>query len=468
MKRTTSILLMFVAAVGNAAAVEPAVLLDRSFGSEGIALLAGPQPGFSRAAIRAVRAAPDGSIFIGGSLLDSEFDQLLPYIVKLNSAGHLEATFATDGRFVLPLDRTKFFFGAATGDVLVLDDGRLALAAGIVDDQLSLLTSSTSVIAVLTREGGLDPQWAGSGYRTFDFANPASGVTIGGYLGNLSADRDSRIYLSSRSGSALNGVARFLADGSLDASYGDQGIAWLPDGAVLDKLHLDADQRLWGAGTIARAEQPPQLVVARLLMTGELDSSYSGGVIKIDAADDVFTGSLSLDAQDRPVIGHATQGANNVHIDTLDVARLSGTGNLDPAFNSSAQHGSEPGIARIAIGGSEIPHVMAHPIPGGDILVIGTVDWTRRGLAISRLREDGTTDRALPADADGYPPTLPVLGNHFDVTFASAIDTHGRVLVGGISYGDQGNCLFLARLISDRLFADGQDPSDRPTNCPTP
>jgi len=468
LKRVSSSFLALSVAAGSAGAVEPTVLLDRGFGQEGIALLRAPSS-LSRSSIRAVRIAADGAIFVGGTH-NGDF-VVEPYVLKLDEDGHVELTFGTDGLFSLPLDM-KTYPGATMGDIALFDDDRIAFVAGLLEDDVSFLTRTTSLIGRLTANGQLDTDWAETGYHRFDLVEATHGLTFG-HRGVLAVDGDDRVHLSNHSGTGTSGIARFRTDGTLDSGYGTNGIAWLPEGVALERIRLDTAGRLWGAGPVVSATLPARLASMRLLPNGQLDASYGGGLILSDVAstlhEAVVPGSLAFDGEGRPIVGFAVQDWQAIQAGTLDIARYTNTGGLDHSFNADQQHGSVPGIARIALGGSERPYVYAEPLASGGILAIGHIDWIRTGVTISRLHADGTSDPTLPNAPDGYPPTLPLLGyGDRDVVMASETDAAGRVVMAGLTHDGTRSCLFVLRLIGDRLFAEGQDPSDRPTNCPTP
>jgi uncharacterized delta-60 repeat protein len=467
LKRVSSSFLALSIAAGNAGAVEPAVLLDRGFGQEGIVLLRAPYS-LSRLSIRAVRIVADGAIFIGGAHGGNFVIE--PYVLKLDEDGHVEPTFGTNGLFSLPLD-VETYPGATMGDIALLSDGRIAFVAGLLEDNL-FLTRTTSLIGLLTQDGQLDTGWAATGYRRFDFVESIYGLTFG-HRGVLAVDGSNHVHLSNGSGTGTNGIARFRTDGTLDPVYGTNGVAWLPEGVTLERIRLDAAGRLWGAGPAVSATLPARLASMRLLPNGQLDASYEGGLILSDVAstlhEAVVPGSLAFDREERPIVGFAVQDWEAIQFGTLDIARYTTAGGLDQNFNADQQHGSMPGIARIALGGSERPYVYAEPLADGGVLAIGHIGWIRTGVTISRLHADGASDPTLPNASDGYPPTLPLLGQGSeDVVMATETDAAGHVVMAGVTHDGTRPCLFVLRLIGDRLFADGQDPSDRPTSCPTP
>ena len=175
LKRFTSSIFIFATTVGSATAASPDVLLDRSFGQGGIALLREPSP-WALVSIRAIRFAADGSIFVGGT--HNGYLVVEPYVLKLDGDGDVDPAFGTNGLFSLPLDY-ETYPGATMGDIALLGDGRIAFTAGLLDINFMYLTRSTSLIGLLTASGQLDTQWSGIGYREFAYGEPNFGLTFG-------------------------------------------------------------------------------------------------------------------------------------------------------------------------------------------------------------------------------------------------------------------------------------------------
>jgi uncharacterized delta-60 repeat protein len=135
------------------------------------------------------------------------------------------------------------------------------------------------------------------------------------------------------------GVARYLADGSLDPTFGGDGLVSTDFFGWEDRITdvaVQPDGRLAVSGQISRdpgtADQNSDVAVARYQSNGHLDTTFgSGGAVTTDF------GSFFDDA-----IGMAVQGDGRIVVSapfldssglTAAVARYETDGDLDPTFS---------------------------------------------------------------------------------------------------------------------------------------
>jgi uncharacterized delta-60 repeat protein len=446
-------------------------LLDRGFAQDGVSVLPRIDAPVRQASLRAVRVAADGAIFLAGTQIRDGVP--LPYVDKLTRQGVPDTAYGNGGRFALPLDSAAYPWGAELGDVIILSDGRIAFAAGVLGPGEQLTT--TSLIGMVGVDGRLDPGFAaGAGYARFDYGPPSTQPAGTPYAGSLVADMQQRLLLAAPTGQPAAAVARFRADGGLDTDYGTHGIAWLPAPTTSRRLRLDATGRLLLAGATRTAGAAPRLALARLLPDGALDAGFSGGLVTLDgaasASDVLGIGSLELDRAGRPLVGHEFVSTVSLSF-SLDVARFTPTGSVDARFNAAAQQPGRPGLARVVNDAALLSGTFAMPTADRRIVVLGTADTFSEpaGLAFVRLRDDASTDPSFPAGRQGPAYLMPVLGTDGNADRIAGVDADGRggLIVAGQSSGPAGACHFVLRLIGDRLFADGQDPNSRPIACPS-
>ncbi len=237
-------------------------LLDRGFAQDGVSVLPRIDAPVRQASLRAVRVAADGAIFLAGTQIRDGVP--LPYVDKLTRQGVPDTAYGNGGRFALPLDSAAYPWGAELGDIIILSDGRIAFAAGVLGPGEQLTT--TSLIGMVGVDGRLDPGFAaGAGYARFDYGPPSTQPAGTPYAGSLVADMQQRLLLAAPTGQPAAAVARFRADGGLDTDYGTHGIAWLPAPTTSRRLRLDATGRLLLAGATRTAGAAPRLALARLL-----------------------------------------------------------------------------------------------------------------------------------------------------------------------------------------------------------
>jgi uncharacterized delta-60 repeat protein len=197
-------------------------------------------------------------------------------------------------------------------------------------------------------------------------------------------------------------LARFNSDGTLDASFGTAGkvttaigpgtrgdrafdVKVLPDGKILVAGFADL-----GPGAGGR-----NVMLARFEANGTLDASFGGGGIVITAVapgdnrDQVGTNGLALDPRGRVVVvGAANVGAGAGGFNVM-LARYLPNGTLDAAFDGD-------GIATTAIApGDNFDTAISVAIDASGRIVTGGVsqpgdfplDW-----ALARYNADGTFD----------------------------------------------------------------------------
>lgn len=336
---------------------------------------------------------------------------LLSPLASWSAPGDLDPAFGEVGRVLLP-DLT-----GPAWSIEATDDDRLIAAGGDFTEcdhfycyyYNDFYTSGFA--SRLSAEGSLDPSFAAApelaGIEVLDIAlQPDDGKVIG-------------------VGRSVHGdftqltVFRLERDGALDASFGDGGIVnYSSDPAVNHKAStvvLDPD-----GGIVVAGVRGSQLIVLRLLATGEVDASFGGAGL--------FIGSLaapSVGENNRPHILRTAGGGyrvTNDHFDSRGVVEpqlacrvigLTSSGALDPGFGDAGIADVHTGFDSSIRCGS-----MVEDLDGG-LLVSGT-DGTQ-GFAI-RLLDNGARDTGFAASA--------VAEKIADAT-AVAVRDDGSMLVAG-------------------------------------
>lgn len=267
-------------------------------------------------------------------------------------------------------------------------------------------------------------------------------------------------------------VARFADDGSLDSSYGYDGVAsafapglrtsvthevlsdgsavtaynrktgivvhkWTPDG-VLDTSFSGDGLRLVGMSIARYYSTAPKLavdsqgrvvvtamkslkngsnvIVARLMPDGAYDDSLSSNgrvTVNRDAWD--WSDALTTDANDRILLGSDNWWLQGKHPDYGVVIRLRGNGNVDTSFSGN-------GVARVRMlrGGVNYP-VEIGVASSGDITVAAVNGGESYGAV--RLMPDGSFDTSYGHDG--------VLSMNCECRLFAASVNDGRVAFAG-------------------------------------
>src|SRR5687768_3931889 len=137
---------------------------------------------------------------------------------QLFAFGDFDPTFGTGGRAVIPFERGDADFQRGARDVLVLADGRIA-------------TISEKELALYKPNGTLDPSFGGgSGFVKIDFG------------GRLAQAGDGDLLILNEIHAGLR-VHSLRLDGSVDSSFGQNGVFSYSPGAFIDspmEFELDA------------------------------------------------------------------------------------------------------------------------------------------------------------------------------------------------------------------------------------
>ena len=237
------------------ARLKPNGLPDPAFGTDGIATT--PIGLFSRA--EALLLQPDGKIVVGGVSAGSS-DHSKATLVRYDAAGSLDGSFGSGG--IATLDGSPF--DAQAHALALQPDGKIVLAGN--DSGRGLL------LARYTPRGTLD-QGFGSGGRVLTELNgnsEAAGVVIqpDGKIVAAGRTRDGAIYTYA--------VARYVAAGSLDPSFGRRGVvvtrlAALPKvvSGTASGVIVQSDGKIVVGGTIQQLTggDSPTFGLARYLVT---------------------------------------------------------------------------------------------------------------------------------------------------------------------------------------------------------
>lgn len=184
-------------------------------------------------------------------------------------------------------------------------------------------------------------------------------------------------------------LARFNSDGSLDDSFGSNGLVTLDLDGFTDQaqsLIVLPGGRVAATGFRGLGETDRELIVMRFLADGTLDASF--GIAGIAAPDFGTQPSVGADLVRMPgdrllVTGWTETGAGGPATRRIAVARLLANGDLDPKFNTT-------GLTIIDTGsGLEERGAAIALQPDGGIIIAGNRfdDGTSDGLVIRVLND---------------------------------------------------------------------------------
>ena len=307
--------------------------LDSSFAQTG-SLRTGISAGFLGDACD-VALPPDGSIVVvgvkdNGSATGEDFA-----VQRYTASGTADPNFGTGGTV------TTDFNGSTDRAyaVAVQPDGKIVVAGHATN---AARTGIDIALARYTSDGSLDPSFGTAGRVTTAIPGAASF----GFAATL--DHQGRIVLAARvsaGGGDEIGVARYGADGALDQSFDDDGIAVTAFGlgAIPHGVAVDDQDRIVVVGQ-SQSTLPAgrsDIAMVRFDAAGRVDTTFDGdGLVTTDFPDPAGT---SHDEFGRDLALQSDGGIVAVGVAQLDrgadfaMARHHSDGSLDPSFGDAGR-----------------------------------------------------------------------------------------------------------------------------------
>ncbi|MEP7302345.1 MAG: delta-60 repeat domain-containing protein [Caldimonas sp.] len=266
----------------------------------------------------------------------------------LAASGDLDTTFGTGGKV------SVFLPGVAmnTSAMAKMADGRLLIVGG---------TGADSFIVRLNANGSLDTTWAGSGMLSIDF-----GGGTNEYLAGVEVQADGKVLVG---GSLIRNtptrfeafIARFNADGTLDASFGTAGKSVSNFGtgsARATRLLLRTDGRPLVVGYHDTAPLAP--FAFQTAADGSTDPAYGSGIRVALGSEALIVNAAALQSD-----GKLLLSAYNGSAPTSDfrIVRLNANGTPDAGFGSG-------GVASVDFGAYDAPTTL-YVSPNGRIFAAG-------------------------------------------------------------------------------------------------
>ncbi len=376
---------------------------DPTFGSQGIVTT---QSQVNYVADIAVQ--PDGKIVEAGGQSSTAFA-----IVRYNTDGTLDTTFGSQG-----------------------------IVSGSAGESLDTISISPDGIIVAGGSAGSDVgpavfEFNSNGTPNMSFGNQGVLVAAGGSASDGSVSliqADGKFYVSN-----TQGVQRFNADGSVDASFhqftptppieGGRILEQTPDGKLLMTATVDIQHS----------------ALFRLNADGTPDASFgTNGEVELATA---YIGSLAVQADNRVIVGSTQSGGlGNV----FQVQRLNVNGSLDATFgglnddgpNGPSLNGGGLGTDYTFVGSTNALLSTLLVQPDGRVIAVGSFSPPANehggspvpnGLGLVRYNPDGTLDTTF-GTAGIETLTIPgTLDSQTPIAVASTatLQVDGKILVGG-------------------------------------
>jgi uncharacterized delta-60 repeat protein len=383
--------------------------LDTSFGGGKVVIPAGASDDYAYA----MAVQTDGKVVVVGRAAEHRGDFAL---IRLERDGALDSTFGSGGKVL-----TDFAGDSETAlAVAVQADGKLVVGG----TTMVAGSGQDFALARYNPDGSLDAGFGAGGKVTTAF----SGDSDTAYALLIQADGKLVVGGDTNQGSSATGVdfalARYNTDGSLDAGFGTGGktITSLAQFSGRDSIYALTLQTVGGEARIVAAGGEGDFTVARYLANGTLDPSFGvGGTGKVTALMGSTIGAaraVRITADNKLVVaGHVSHD--------FALVRLDADGKVDASFGLSPT----PGRVVTAVQTSNWDEAQGLAIESDGKLVVA--GWAYEGnssagnFAVLRYQPDGALDTTF--GGTGIVLTPVAQGTKPDQASAVLLQTDDRI-----------------------------------------
>ncbi len=306
---------------------------DRDFGIDG-KVTTDLGSGLRQEEALAVAIQSDGKIVVAGyTAIDATPPAQDPSetfaLARYNSDGNLDTSFGVGGRVSNNVN------GRAQA-LAIQPDGKIVAAGEFNFDSTNGSDFGDFTVARFNADGTLDLPFAssGTGQLALDIGSATNSVR------NIVLQPNGKIVASGKptgnfAGSDHTDIARFNANGTLDASFGSGGTLTLAGTEVGEGLVLQPDGKLVLVGSVVQPVAPAtsRFVLMRRNADGSADSSFgSAGTVNTALADNATAEGIALQADGKLVVIGTRAFASNPN---FIVARYGSDGTLDNGFGTA-------------------------------------------------------------------------------------------------------------------------------------
>ena len=320
--------------------------------------------------------------------------------------------------------------GVATfSDLSLSTPGNYTLTATDESDTAAISTSfAINSTAPAETIGGLDPTFGVGGLASHDVGiSSTEGVS-------LQSNGQSIILGTIGSGSSQSfGVTRYNADGSLDSSFGDNGVASASFGGSDAPLALTllADGDILVAGTAVSPSGGSQFALAEFTSSGALDTTFGNGTGEVLTSFSASAGTLTNDTANSLVVSPA---GGTIYLGGSSDASGKGLDFAIAAYNADGSPNTSFGANGKTLldfaGGDDVIRSLALQ-SNGDLVAAGSAA-TAAGInqvGVARFLPSGALDSHFGSKGK----VMTGVNGVDDEATSVVIDSKGHIIVGGFS-----------------------------------
>lgn len=287
--------------------------------------------------------------------------------------------------------------------------------------QLSFVLIAFGISAsVFGAAGDFDPSFGSGGkvFATVPGMNPAQGMAL---------QPDGKIVIVGSTVGADStqdfAVIRLNADGSTDTSFGTNGLVAIPFDNFANEfataVAVQADGKIVVGGSVEFGAQGWDFGIVRLDASGAIDTTYSGGRVKVNIGGDDFVYDLILQTDGKALLTGTIRPTPNTDI---PLVRLTTAGVLDTSLNGTGKV-----FIGIGSGNNDVGASLALQSDGKILVGGSTRDTTSGNFLIVRFNTNGIPDNTF--GAFGFIQTS--IGTQYDAANSIAIQADGKIVSAG-------------------------------------
>ncbi|MCF8448543.1 MAG: T9SS type A sorting domain-containing protein [Taibaiella sp.] len=379
-----------------------AIYFDHTFGTGGKTFL--PMVAGDKGHFRSMAIQPDGKIVVVGNRAGASL------VVRFKENGTPDSSFGTNGIY-RGVDYSVFY------DVTLQPNGKIIAVGNGAAPGFTFAQDGFYVVR-LNINGTPDNTFGSSG---------SMAVLVAGNHDDAHAvalQADGKIVVTGKSNSWRACVIRLHSNGSMDSSFGNNGIVTNANGDM-SGLCITTDGKIVVAGYASPFVHDYSMIILRYLTDGTPDSTFNhtGIVYTLIGEGAGYDGSGKARLQpDGRLLVSGTGGFGPMPSDLL-VVRYNTNGSIDETFGNA-------GIAQVDINGdSDIGYDICLA-PDGRILICGTsLDHAKALIAVACLNTDGTPDYTFGDEGS----IRNYVRDNIDNGYAIALQADWKVVVAGSS-----------------------------------
>ena len=351
-------------------------IVDSTFGTNGIVTT--PVGTYARAKYVGIRN--DGKIIVAGSSNDGTSKNSFA-VVCYNSDGSINNSFGTDGISINTVGTTNSDCNSA----ILQPDGKVVTGG---DFSNASQTDYDFALSRISSTGDLDNSFGESGDVMTQVGTPSAAGAV------MAIQNDGKILLGGSMG-ANNyfdfALARYNVDGSLDNSFGESGIdtTYMNGFGIITGVALQVDGKIVVSGySLSGAYY--NFSAARYDSDGTLDNTFgtNGIVITPVGSENDYTTSMAIQSNGKILVaGYTLSGTNS----DFSIIRYNTNGTPDNTFGTN-----NDGIVTTSINGNDICNSMVVQ-SDGKIILAGTTN-NNQTVCLVRYNSDGTLDKTWGAN----------------------------------------------------------------------